>query len=96
MHMKDGENRDDVAFRRKEHAVREIANERPPTAFFNGRKLKRILLESREEPIDLCLKAKAEVSALALVSKCRLENLELGLGRDVEPPHSACSAEAGQ
>ncbi len=96
MHMKNGKDCDDVTFRREEHAVREIANERSPSAFFNSRKLKRILQESREDLIDLRLKAETEVSTLALVSKRRLEDLELGLRRDVEPPHSPSSAEAGQ
>ena len=59
----------------EEHAVREIANERSPSAFFNSRKLKRILQESREVLIDLRLKAETEVSTLALVSKRRLEDL---------------------
>ena len=35
-------------------------------------------------------------NALPLVSKRGLENLELGLGRNFEPPHSASSAKAGQ
>jgi hypothetical protein len=96
MHMKNGKDCDDVTFRREEHAVREIANERSPGAFFNSRKLKRILQESREDPIDLPLKAETEISTLALVSKRRLEDLELGLRRDVEAPHSPSSAEASQ
>jgi len=95
MHMKDGENGDDLAFHHKEDAVREVAHERPPSAFFNCRKLKRILNESREDPVDLLLETEAEIGALALVSKRRLKNLEFGLGRDNEPPHSACSAESG-
>ena len=42
-----------------------------------------------------CLKAEAEASTLALVPKRRLEDLELGLGRDVEPPHSSEWFEGG-
>ena len=59
----------------------------PSSAFINFRKLERILEESRENGTDLSLKPEAEASALALVSKRCLENLELGLGRDVEPVH---------
>jgi len=35
-------------------------------------------------------------SARSLVSKRRLEDVELGLRRDLDPPHSASAAEAGQ
>ena len=41
-------------------------------------------------------KAEAEVSALTLVSKRRLEDVELGLRRDIEPPHLASGTQAGE
>jgi hypothetical protein len=83
-------------FHREEHPVRKLANECPPSAFFDLRKLERILEDSRKDAIDLRFEAEAEVSALALVSKRRLENLELGLRRDIEPPHLPSGTEAGQ
>jgi hypothetical protein len=49
-----------------------------------------------EDAIDLRLKAEAEALTLALVSKRRRENLEVGLGRDVEAPHLTNSAETRQ
>lgn len=96
MQMQHGEHRNEIRFCREEDAVREITNKCSPSIFFNGRKLKRILKESREDRIDLRLEAEAEARTLALVSKRRLKNLELGLGRDVEPPHLADGAETGQ
>jgi hypothetical protein len=94
--MKHGYHRNEVVLRDEEHTVREIAKECPPSAFLDLRKLERILEQSRENGIDLRLKAEAEASTLALVPKRRLKNLELGLERDVEPPHLTSSAETGQ
>lgn len=94
--MKHGEHRNEIGFYREEDAVRKIANECPPSPFLDLRELERITEHSREHAIHLSLKTEAEASALALVSKRRLENLELGLGRDGEAPHSASGAEAGQ
>ena len=61
-----------------------------------GWKLERIVDESGESGIDLRFEADTEANALALVSKCGLENLEFGLGRNFEPPHSAGGAEPGK
>ncbi len=94
--MKDGEHRDQVIFRSEEHAVRKIANECAPSAFLDLRKLERVVEKAREHGIDLNFKPETEAGALALISKRRFENLELGLRRDVEPPHLASGAEAGQ
>jgi hypothetical protein len=96
MHVKYGEHRNKVGFQREIHGVRKHANDCSANAFLNYRKLEGIIEESSEDSIDLCLKADAETNALALVSKCGLENLEFGLGRNFEPPHSASSAKAGQ
>src|SRR3977135_759022 len=65
----------------------EMADERPPSAFFDLRKLKGILQHSREQAIHVRFKPESEAWALALISKRRLEDLELGLRRDVEAPH---------
>ena len=43
MQVEDGQDRNQVVCRREEHAVREIANEGAPGAFFDGRKLKRVV-----------------------------------------------------
>ena len=81
---------------REEHPVWKITHQAAPNLLLDDGKLKRIRQDSGEDRIDLCLKAEAEALTLALVSKCRLEDLELGLGRDVEPPHLANGAESGQ
>lgn len=96
MQMKHGEHRNEVGVHGEEHAVRKIANECPPSAFLDRRKQKGTVEEPREHRIDLSLKTEAQASALALVPKGRLENIELSLGRDIEPPHLASGAEAGQ
>lgn len=96
MQMQHREHCYEVRFGREEDAVREIANERAPSALFYGRTLKRILDESREDCVDLRFETETEALTLALVPKRGLEDLELGLGRDVEAPHSAFGAEAGQ
>ena len=77
-------------------AVRKNSNNRSPNAFLNDRKLERIVDEPSEDGINLRFEADTQADALALVSKCGLENLELGFGRDIESPHSAGGAEAGQ
>ena len=92
--MQHGEYRDVVGLCREEDTVREITNERSANAFFDSWKLKRTIEESRENRTDLHLEAKAEASTLALISKRRFKNLELGLGGDVEPPHSANGTKA--
>jgi hypothetical protein len=96
MQMKHGKHGNKVVFNGKEDAVRKITNQSAPGALVNLRKLERILEDSRKDGIDLRFEAEAEVSTLSLVSKRRFENLELGLGRNIELPHLACSAEAGQ
>src|SRR5437867_13430784 len=96
MQVQHGEHRDHVRVDREENPVRKIVNERSSSAFLNGRKLKRILAESRKDRVDLGFEAEAETRALALESERCFEDLELGLGRDVEPPHSAKRAKASQ
>jgi hypothetical protein len=96
MQMQHREHCNEVRVGREEGAVREIANERAPSALFHGRKLKGILEESRENRIDRRLEPEPKARTLALVAKRCFKDLELGLGRDVEPPQSPCSAEAGQ
>ena len=94
--VQDGEHRNQVGFRREEHTVRKITHQGPPNVLLDDWNLKRILQESGENGVDLRLKAEAKTLTLALVSKRRLENLELGLSRNVEPPHLPNSAEASQ
>lgn len=94
--VQDSEHRNQVGFRGEEHTVREITHQGPPNVLLDDGNLKRILQESGEDGIDLRLKAEAETRTLALVSKRRLEDLELGLSRNVEPPHLPNSAEASQ
>src|SRR5919197_2649420 len=94
--VQDCEHRNQVRFRREEHTIRKITNQSAPDVFLDDWKLKRLLHESGEDRVDLNLKAEAETLTLALVSKRRLENLELGLRRDVEPSHSANGTEARQ
>ncbi len=93
MHVKYGEHRNEIGFRCEIHGVRKNANDCSANAFLNYGKLERIVDESVEDGIDLRFEANTEANALALVSKRGLENLELGLGRDFESPHSAGSAE---
>ena len=90
------EHRDQVCLRREEHPVRKITHQSAPNFLFDNGKLKRILQDSGEDRIDLRLKAEAQARTLSLVSKRRLEDLDLGFRGDVEPPHSANGAEAGQ
>jgi len=94
--VKDREHRNQVGFRRKEHPVRKVANQSAPNVFLDDRKLKRIFQEPGQDGIDLRLESEAEARTLALVSKRRLEDLELGLRRDVESPHLANGAEVRQ
>jgi len=96
MQMKYGEHGHEVVVNGKEHAVRKITNEGAPSAFVDLRKLERILEDSRKQGIDLRFEVETEVCALTLVSKRRFEDVELGLRRDLDPPHSASAAEAGQ
>ena len=96
MHVKYGEHRNEIGFQCEIHGVRKNTNDRSANAFLNDRKLERIIDESGEDGIDLRFEADTEANALALVSKGGLENFELGFGRNIEPPHSASSAEAGQ
>jgi hypothetical protein len=95
MHVEYGEHRNEIGFQREIDGVRKNANDCSANAFLNYRKLERIIDESGENGIDLRFEAGTEANALALVSKRGLENLELGLGRDFEPPHLAGGAEAG-
>jgi hypothetical protein len=78
--VQDGEHRNQVRFSREEHTVRKITNQGAANVFLDDWKLKWIVPESREEGIHLRLKAEAQALTLALVSKRRRENLELGLG----------------
>ena len=94
MHVKYGEHRNEIGFRCEIHGVRKNANDCSANAFLNYGKLERIVDESGEDGIDLRFEADTEANALALVSKRGLENLELGLGRNFESPHSASSAKA--
>jgi hypothetical protein len=55
-----------------------------------------MLQESGEDRSHLRLEPKAEALPLAFVSKRGLEDLELGLRRHVESPHSANGAKVGQ
>jgi hypothetical protein len=96
MQLQHAEYTNEVYVGRKEDAVREIAEERSSSAFFHRRKLKRILENSREHRIDLRLETEPKAGTFALVTKRRLEDLELGLGRDVETPHSANSANGAE
>ena len=96
MHVKYGEHRNEIGFQCEIHGVRKNSNDRSPNAFLNDRKLERIVDEPGEDGINLRFEADTQADALALVSKCGLENLELGFGRDIESPHSAGGAEAGQ
>ena len=96
MHVKYGEHRNEIGFHCEIHGVRKNSNDRSPNAFLNDRKLERIVDEPSEDGINLRFEADTQADALALVSKCGLENLELGFGRDIESPHSADGAEAGQ
>jgi hypothetical protein len=95
-HVKYREHGDEIGFQGEVHGVRKDANNRSANAFVNYRKLERIVDESGEDGINLRFEADTEANPLALVSKRGLENLELGLGRDIEPPHSACGAEPGK
>jgi hypothetical protein len=92
--VQDGEHRDQVPCCREEHPVRKIANQGAPGVLLNDGKLKRTLHEPDEDGIDLRLEPEAQARTLALVSKRRLEDLELGFRGDVEPPHLANGAEA--
>jgi hypothetical protein len=94
--VQDREHGNQVRFRRYEHPVRKIANQGAPHVFLDDPELKRILQQSGEDRIDLRLKAEAKALTLVLVSKGRLEDLELGLRRDIEPSHSANGAETRQ
>lgn len=60
MQMQHREYGDDVRFRQEEDAVRKIVQQCAPGAFLNGGKLKRILDESGEHPVDLRLEAEPE------------------------------------
>lgn len=81
---------------RKEHRVREIADQRSPRPSPCLGKLQGILDQSRENGTDPGLKAEAKPGTLAFVSKRRLEHLEFGLGRDIEAPHLRSRTEAGE
>jgi hypothetical protein len=76
--------------------ILKITYQGTPNAVLDDRKLERILQKPGEGRIDLRFEAEAETLTLALVPKRRLEDLELGLGRNVEPPHLPDGAEARQ
>jgi hypothetical protein len=80
MHVKYGEHRNEIGSQCEIHGVRKDANDCSANAFFNDRKLERIVDESGEDGIDLRFEADTEANALALVSKRSLEDLDLGLG----------------
>ena len=71
-----------MVFHGKEHAVRKIRYEGAPSALVDLRKLERILEDSGKQGIDFRFEVEAEISALTLVSKRRLEDVELGLQRE--------------
>lgn len=96
MQMENREHRNQIGLGGEEHPVREIAHQRAAKIWLDDGKLKRILQNPREGGIDLRLKPEAEGFALTLVSKRGLEDLELSLGGDVQPPHLPNGAEAGQ
>ena len=96
MHVRYGEHHNEIGFQCEIQGVRKNANDCSANAFLNDRKLEWTIDESGEDGIDLRLEADTETNALAFVSERGLENLELGLGRNFEPPHSASSAKAGQ
>jgi hypothetical protein len=96
MHVKYGEHHNEIGFHCEIHGVRKNANDRSANAFLDYWKLERIIDESGEDGIDLRFEAYAKANALAFVSKRGLEDLELGLGRNIEAPHSADSAKAGE
>jgi hypothetical protein len=77
--MQDSHHGNQVRFRREEHSVRKITNQGAPNGLLDNGELKRIVQKSREDRVDLGLESEAEALTLALVSKRRLENLELGL-----------------
>lgn len=88
----------EVVFNGKEDAVRKIPDEGAPSALLDLWELEWILEDSREDGIDLRFEAETEINAFPLVSKRRFENLELGLGRNIETPvmsgNSAASRES--
>jgi len=87
MQMKHSEHGHEVIFNGKEHTIRKITDESPPGTLVDLRKLEWILEESRKDRIYLRFEAEAEVNTLPFVPERRFENLELGLGRNIEPPH---------
>ena len=60
------------------YTATEKLDDRSPNAFLNDRKLERIVDEPSEDGINLRFEADTQADALALVSECGLENLELG------------------
>ena len=96
MHVKYGEHRQEIGFQCEIHGVRKNTNDRSANAFLDYWKLEGIIDEPGEDGIDLRFEAYAEANALAFVSKRGLKDLELGLGRNIEAPHSVSSAKAGE
>ena len=94
--VQDREHRHQLCVDGEEHAVGKITDQGTPNAVLDDWKLERILQKPGEGRIDLRFEAETEALTLALVPKRRLEDFELGFGRNVESPLLANGAEARQ